>query len=863
MRGTTTCPSTMDPGSMFAAIAAGACLLDTGEFRVVAHNRAYQMLQREPYRSTGVVGLRLEEYVPEAEEAGLLKLLRRAASGEAVEVHDLPYHPDLHSERYWDVQVGPVRDLDGGIRWVLSMMSDVTDRVRRQRHLAELAASLRTVNGELVVSTLVAQEAEKRERAARQAADSQRLLSQAIIDNVPAAIAVLRAPGFTFELANRACQSIVPCGELVGKSVTEVWPELAPTVLPVAEQVLRTGEPSDAVSVRSRVQRGPEAQLEEAYFTFSSAPLRLAEGHTEALLVLGVETTENVRARKQVAELAEHAEASLRQLEAVVSGMADGLMIVDSKGRVVSMNPAALEMNGFESAEESRRHWRDLVDLFEVTYLDGRPVPIEDWPAARALRGETFRNVEIRSRRRDSGKTWVGSYGGAPVDDGSGDIMLAVITSQDVTGEKKTEEDQHFLAEVSRVLASSLDYEATLTNTARVAIPYLADLCAVDMLEEDGSIRRLTMTSACPGKDDLATELESNHWPNQSDRVGPANVLRTGEPELYSEVTDELLTVYARDPQHLEILRGLRFTSVMIVPLLTRGQVFGAIKFISAESGRHYGSADLALAQEVARRAAMSVDNARLYRDAQRAIRSRDEFLSVAAHELKTPVTSLRGFAQLTLRRLEKTHDDDPQLDRQRIHRALEVINQQSSKLSRLVSQLLDISRIEGGKLVLYREMTDVTALVQGVAAGARAMTHRHSIKVSVAPKVEALLDPLRFEQVVTNLIDNAIKYSPSGGEIDVELSKPESEMVRLVVRDRGFGIPPEHRHQIFGRFYQAHADSHTSGVGLGLHISHQIISLHGGELRVEFPDDGGTRFIVSVPTGRKDISGEDERSEQ
>ncbi|MBI3978709.1 MAG: HAMP domain-containing histidine kinase [Chloroflexi bacterium] len=245
--------------------------------------------------------------------------------------------------------------------------------------------------------------------------------------------------------------------------------------------------------------------------------------------------------------------------------------------------------------------------------------------------------------------------------------------------------------------------------------------------------------------------------------------------------------------------------------------------------------------------------------EAEAAVRARDEFLSVAAHELKTPVTSLRGFAQLTVRQIQRGETLDPV----RISRALRVIDQQSAKLALLLSQLLDVSRIQAGKLVLDRSLVDVTRLVEGVAATAQAGTNQHTIAVRSPTPAPALVDPLRIEQVVTNLIDNAIKYSPVGGPIDVEVSAPSHMTVRLSVTDRGIGIPPEHRERVFDRFYQAHSDPRFGGMGLGLYISRHIVELHGGRLDAEFPPDGGTRFVVWLPTDGDDLSNCHEREDR
>jgi len=228
---------------------------------------------------------------------------------------------------------------------------------------------------------------------------------------------------------------------------------------------------------------------------------------------------------------------------------------------------------------------------------------------------------------------------------------------------------------------------------------------------------------------------------------------------------------------------------------------------------------------------------------AEAAVKARTEFLSVAAHELKTPITSLRVFANLLVRQIDERGSVNP--DRLRL--ALETIDQQSDKLSRLINQLLDVSRIEAGRLGLSRGPADVLALAREVAASAQAATDRHSIVVEGTATV-AEVDPLRLEQVLTNLLDNAIKYSPDGGEIHVRVEMPTPDAVQIVVRDHGIGIADEARNRIFDRFYREDESSATSGMGLGLFISRQIVELHGGEIAAEHAEGGGTRFVVTLP---------------
>ncbi len=253
--------------------------------------------------------------------------------------------------------------------------------------------------------------------------------------------------------------------------------------------------------------------------------------------------------------------------------------------------------------------------------------------------------------------------------------------------------------------------------------------------------------------------------------------------------------------------------------------------------------ANTQLLAELEERRQAEAERDRLYREAQDAIKARDEFLSVAAHELKTPITNLLGFSQLMLRQLGKGGAPDPQ----RLQRSLTAIDLQSKKLAHLVSQLLDISRIEAGRLVLNQESVDVAALVEGVVAAQQASTQKHSLIVRTVPTT-ACVDPLRLEQVLTNLLDNAIKYSPDGGPITVSLQM-SADTIQISVCDQGLGIAAEHRPHIFDRFFQAHAKGYYGGMGLGLYISRQIVELHGGQLEVNFPSLGGTEFVITLPT--------------
>jgi len=319
-----------------------------------------------------------------------------------------------------------------------------------------------------------------------------------------------------------------------------------------------------------------------------------------------------------------------------------------------------------------------------------------------------------------------------------------------------------------------------------------------------------------------------------------ARAARTGE-------TVEVRDMHAAGPEYAFARRiadreGLR--SVLAIPLQARGHLIGALTFVPGRKSvpHRFTRRERGLTRAFADLCAAAIENARLYAEAQEAIRLRGEFISVAAHELRTPVTSLKGFAQLVIRDVDRGG-----ISPERIRGALETIDRQADRLTLLVARLLDVARLESGRLPIEPRRTDVRALVGGIVEAAQRDAPDHRLSVVAPGPVEAEVDALRIEQVVSNLVDNAIKYSPSGGEVVVEIEAVDREL-RLAVRDQGIGIPPERRRQIFERFYQAHTERNLGGMGLGLYVSNQIVRLHGGRIEAEFPDSGGSCFVVTLP---------------
>jgi len=557
--------------------------------------------------------------------------------------------------------------------------------------------------------------------------------------------------------------------------------------------------------------------------------------------------------RWKVGEILREREEGYRSLYMAVSG---GIVVQNEDGAVIDANEAASEILGLSLPEIQGRTSFDPP--WQAVREDGSPFPAEEHPSMVALRtGQAIRDVAMGVLNARTGERhWILVNAQPIMDQVAGRARAVVTTFLDITEHKRAAEAERFLTEAGSVLASTLEYETTLASAARLAVPRIADWCSVDMLAEDGSLHRLAVAHVDQDRVEVGDRLSRCCRCDLDGGNGLAIALRTGHSRVYPEIADAMLSCSEGDREQVESLRKAGVKSLMVVPLVARGRILGAIQFVSAGSDRRYGGADLELAEGLARLTALAVDNARLYQEAQRAIRVRDDFLSVAAHELRTPLTSLQGFAQLAMKQLHR----DGLADLDRMHQALRVIDYQSKKLSGLVSKLLDLSRMDAGGLSVERRLANLTQLVRRVVEGAEFVTNGHTLRLKAPARLEAMVDPRRMEQVVANLVDNAIKYSPGGGLVEIELSAPTLDMVRLTVRDHGIGIPPERRDKIFRRHYRAHSIKHFSGLGLGLYIAREIVALHGGHLQVECPPDGGSLFTVTLPRCMGALSLEEDR---
>jgi signal transduction histidine kinase len=456
----------------------------------------------------------------------------------------------------------------------------------------------------------------------------------------------------------------------------------------------------------------------------------------------------------------------------------------------------------------------------------------------------------------------------------------------------------HALAEASRAFASEFDLQPLLETITREAGRLLGDGSALYVVADD----RLVLAAIYHPDSERVAFLRQLFAvaPLQHDEGIGGQVVQTGHPVRLPVVSPEQHRILLR-PEHWPVVERLRVHSALGVPLRMRERVLGVLMLWRDGPGLGYTEDDEVFLQELADRAALAVERARLYEFEREAVRVRDEFISVASHELRTPITSLRGFSQQAhryLTRIEEATKTDAgrqeadsgqvgesrhfALDIGRLQRALQVIVEQADRLDGMIRELLDVSRIGSGKLVLNRRRVDLVGLVAQVVAQAQGTPSRNRIVVRAPESVPAEADPLRIEQVLVNLLINAINHSQGDGPIEIEVAPgpprtenagrqdadaqtpgPEAfgppregeiseaaraQWVQISVRDHGVGVPPEKRSLLFQRFYQAHGEGHAGGMGLGLYISKQLVEAHGGQIHAEFPTDGGTRFVVTLP---------------
>jgi PAS domain S-box-containing protein len=483
---------------------------------------------------------------------------------------------------------------------------------------------------------------------------------------------------------------------------------------------------------------------------------------------------------------------------------------------------------------------------------------VETWKTS-VETGGTY-EVEYRFKRASDGAYRWHLGRALPVRDAEGKILKWFGTCTDIDDRQRSAQTAYFRAQALALLSSaSLDYEEALQGLADLTVPALGDWCCVHLVEPDGSIRLQAVAHSDPSKVAMLWQIDRRLPLDPQGRHGVAKVLRTGESKLYAEIPEWVIEAVVPDRELQFVLRS-QVLSAICVPLMARGRTLGAISLLCGESGRRCGEGDLVLLQDLARDAAVAIDNARLYREAAEANRIKDEFLGTLSHELRTPLNAILGWAQMLRQR---------QMSAEKTAVGLETIERNARLQTQMIEDLLDVSRIVSGKVCLKLFPVDLVRTVETAVKALSPDAEARGIElVSFCDEGVSLVrgDATRLQQVVSNLLSNAIKFTPPSGRVEIRLSEDGEpgaaggailsgpspvHSVSIVVSDTGIGISKEFLPLVFDRFRQADSTStrNYGGLGLGLAIVRHLVELHGGSVWAESPGEGlGSTFGVRLP---------------
>jgi PAS domain S-box-containing protein len=579
--------------------------------------------------------------------------------------------------------------------------------------------------------------------------------------------------------------------------------------------------------------------------TFGALTLALAESD-KSYSSLDLQVAQDLSSRIAMAldntrlyDKARRANEGLRLAEAKASGIvsisADAIVSIDEDQRIILFNKGAETIFGYSMGEVIGAPFELLIpERFRAVHRRH----VEKFSAAT----ETSRKMGGRGASifgvRKSGEEFPADASISRLDVGGKKVLTVVL--RDVTEQARLEHDQRFLAEVGSRLATTLDYEETLTSITHLVVRALADFCMLDVVEDDGEIRRIRVAGRDPSKAWVCDALRRA----RIDRSRPHpiwSVLETKQPTLIEVVTPEIVASWAQSGDQLGVLRGLDPRSIMVLPLLSRGEILGVLKLVSSTGRRAYGPADLRLAAGLAERAALAIENARLYRAAERAIKTRDEVLGVVAHDLRNPLGNIL-LQTAILRQPELAAGRGPAWAAERIERA-------ALHMERLIQDLMDVASLEAGRLSIERARVDARGAIAELVEAQRPLADSRSVELRIDPAPhlgEVHADRDRFLQILENLVGNAVKFTSPGGRVTVSAANRDDEVL-FRVADTGAGIAADDLPHVFDRFWQARKVG-RQGVGLGLPIVKGLVKAHGGRIWVESQLGVGTTFFFTLP---------------
>jgi PAS domain S-box-containing protein len=576
---------------------------------------------------------------------------------------------------------------------------------------------------------------------------------------------------------------------------------------------------------------GQSSKMVEGYIF----PLRDKAGNVNEIVLIHIDVTEKEQLLAQLS-------LEKNQFETVLKNMPAGIIVIGKEN-----NKILLSNEQMKTIQGSNSVGLHLGSEYIPTGFNiiGELIQPLDLPINRSLHnGEVISNEEIQYVNK-LGQNLIISVSSAPILNAHGDIDSAVAVITDITLIKKTESQQNFLEKLTALLITTLDYEEIIIKIAEACVESIADGCIIDILE-GSEIKRLVARHRDSDTQSYLDELQAKFPPTLDSPQPTARVIKSGEPELVSEVDLNFIVSRTFNKQHADLIKKIQLRSLIAVPIKIRGSIIGSINLVHTTERELFNAEDLKLAVEVARRAGLAIENSQLYSRAQKAIQQRDEFISIASHELKTPLTSMKLQLQLADRVLAK--NTDGKIDASYFKKVTELSTKQIDRITVLVEDMLDIGRISSGKMGIKFQHENLSEVVkdsllrlEGALVGLENL-----LTTDIQENVFADCDSFRIEQVLINLLTNAIRY---GGNTTIKVTlTTRNQSVYLTVSDQGPGIDPIDHKRIFERFERAVSFSNISGLGLGLFISRQIMEQHMGTLSVESVPGKGSTFTACFP---------------
>lgn len=686
-----------------------------------------------------------------------------------------------------------------------------------------------------------------------------------------APVLVLDADGRIVELSEAFARSVgYTRSALIGRAI---WDELlAPEEGANMRAVLHAvsnGRPALSFNTNMLTRECRRVGVDWIFSRLAETPLVVGIGAARTDVARGTVDVATTRASQDDAdrEAASPGSDTIRlsrsELEGIVAISADAIVTVDDAQNILLFNEGAQRIFGYAPEEVVGRP----LDLLLPEGLKGpHHHHIEEFGGSQAPARFMGQRREVRGRRK-SGEEFPAEASISRLSNGGRLLFTAAV--RDITERKEAERERQqllarerraraeaeraeqaeaFLSETSQALAASLDYETTLQSVARLSVPRLGDWCVCEIVAEDGAIQTVVVTASDPAQERTVREILRRypHDPRDTDRI-VGQVLKAGEPVDFAYPTVSSLDEAAVDPGEASLLRELGPHAVMAVPLLARGRILGVLTFGRGGAHPRFDSEHRTLASEVGRRAGLAVDNARLYRAAQRATRARDDVLGIVAHDLRNLLHGIVMGGNMLLRRLRSLEDPS-------IRKPAEAIMRSADRMSRLIEDLLDVARIESQRLSVDAAAYEpaefcraVVEMMEPVASG-KDITLFTQPDAGV-PRVRADRD--RVIQVLCNLVGNAVKFGPAGSDVTLGVECAKDGVV-FSVADRGPGIPPEDVTHLFDPYWQA-KQNRGEGSGLGLAIARGIVEAHGGRIWVESEPGNGSKFAFTLPLAAAD----------